>query len=215
MKNIIKHIYTYRALVIGFLLVLTIDIYIELFANPVHFFLGLVFLILGIYFAQKTVHHFHFDHHHTGDSIVDSVPLITLLLANILHPAVDGLSWYETFADRGLLVGIIFGSSIVLHEIFRQAALIGVFKKMSIKGYVVIVTAIFGTSIGLATGFLNTTFFHKYEYVADFATLFAYGFVIGEYFLGHHHTKKDTAKNISLIAGILLGFAFIVFANSI
>ncbi len=207
--------YTYRALVIGFLLLLTVAIYIELFEQPAHFFLGLVFLVLGIWFAKKTVHHFHFDHHHAGDSFVDSVPLITLLLANILHPAVDGLSWYETFADRGLLVGVIFGSSIVLHEIFRQAALIGVLKKMSIKGYVVVVTAILGTSIGLATGFFNATFFHKYEYVADFATLFAYGFVIGEYFLGHHHAKKDTAKNISLIAGILLGIIFILFANSI
>lgn len=215
MKNIIKHIYTYRALVIGFLLVLIIGIYVELFTDPVHFFLGLVFLMLGIWFAQKTVHHFHFDHHHAGDSLVDSVPLITLLLANILHPAVDGLSWYETFTGRGALVGIIFGSSIVLHEMFRQAALIGVFKKMGIKGYVVVVTALLGTSIGLATGFLNATFFHQYEYIADFATLFAYGFVIGEYFLGSHHKKSETIKNISLGLGILLGIAFIVFTTSI
>jgi hypothetical protein len=215
MKQIIKHISTYRALIIGFLLVLTAAIYTELFAHPAHLFFGVVFFALGMLFAQKTVHHFHFDHQHAGDSFVDSVPLITLLLANILHPAVDGLSWYETFTGRGAFVGIIFGSSIVLHEIFRQAALIGVFKKMSIKGYVVVVTAILGTSIGLVTGFLNAAFFHQYEYIADFATLFAYGFVIGEYFIGAHHSKKDTVKNISLVLGILLGVAFIIFTKSI
>lgn len=214
MKNIIKHISTYRALVIGFLVVLTVAIYIELFANPVHFFLGIVCAVLGIWFAQKTVHHFHVEHHHAGDSIVDSVPIITVLLANILHPAVDGLSWYETFTDRGILVGIIFGSSVVLHEIFRQSALIGVFKKMNIKGYVVVVTAMLGTCIGLATGFLNTTFFHRYEYIADFATLFAYGFIIGEYFLGFHHAKKDISKNVSLMFGILLGIVFIIGTKS-
>lgn len=103
----------------------------------------------------------------------------------------------------------------MLHEMFRQAALIGVFKKMGIKGYVVIVTALLGTSIGLATGFLNVTFFHEYEYIADFATLFAYGFVIGEYFIGSHHSKKDVLKNISLVLGILLGIVFIIFTTSI
>jgi hypothetical protein len=214
MTNLIKQLHIYRSFVIGFLLVLTGSIYLELFEAPVHFFTGIIFLVIGVYFAQKTVRHFHFDHQHTGDSIVDSVPLITLLLANILHPAVDGLSWYETFTGRGLFAGIIFGISIVLHEIFRQTALIDAFKKLQIKGYVVIVTAVLGTGIGIATGFFNTTFFHRYEYIADFATLFAYGFVIGEYFLGHHHNKKDMAKNISLVFGILLGIAFIVFTKS-
>lgn len=215
MKRFLPHIEQYRSLTIGFLSVLAIAVFGELFTNPLHFSIGVLLFVAGYWCAKKVVHHFHFDHHHAGDSIVDSVPVVTLILANILHPAVDGLSWYETISSRGIFAGVVFGLSIILHEILRQGALVAVFKDMKIKGYIVVLTALLGIAIGITTGIFNASFFHEYEYLADFATLFAYAFVISEFFLGHRHEEAASKnKYTGMIAGFVIGIVFIWFTKS-
>lgn len=204
-ETIIHKIESLRALVIGFLLVFVVIIGRELIASPVMIVVGLGLMALAVWFAKKTAHHFHGDHHHAGDSLIDAVPVVMLFIANIFHPAVDGLSWYEITVSGGVWVGILFGASIVLHEIIRQSALIAAFRLMSIKWYWVVSTAIAGIVAGISAGYLNATFFHDYEIVADLVTLFAYVFIISEFHFAHKGHGNNKTSALLVVTGIVLG----------
>lgn len=204
-QTLITKIESFRALITGFLLVFVLILGAELLASPLLILIGVVLIGLAVWFAKHTAHHFHGHHHHAGDALIDAVPVAMLFIANIFHPAVDGLSWYETFTDRGLLVGVFFGLSIVLHEIIRQSALITAFKEMSIKWYWVVLTALVGIASGIGAGYFNATFFHDYEHIADLVTLFAYVFIIAEFHFAHKDHGNKKASFWLIVAGIILG----------
>ncbi|MBY0328779.1 hypothetical protein K2Q02_01660, partial [Patescibacteria group bacterium] len=142
MKTSLTVIYSrYSAVVIGFIAILGLSIGWELRENPVLFLGGVVLVLLAIYLAKKTAQHFHGNHHHVADSAIDIVAPTVLFLANILHPAVDGFSFFQTLTHAGLVSAIVVGIGVVLHEILRQSALITAFRPMGIRWYFVLITA--------------------------------------------------------------------------
>lgn len=167
------------------------------------FVLALVLIGCGIFLAKKAAHHFHGHHHHAGDSLIDTIPIGVLFLANILHPAVDGFSVFQTFSHKGVVAGAVIIGLVVLHEIIRQAALIAVFRTMGIRWYWVVGTAFLGITVGATLGILGSSLIEKYEYIADLATVFAYSFIVTEYYL-HAKEGKGNWKMFWVIIGILI-----------
>ena len=209
--NIFTHIHVekYRAVVTGFLLVFAFHIASDLFVVFWQAILSGLLLVGAVLLARATAHHFHAGHHHPGDSPLDVVAVSVLLLANVLHPAVDGFSLYETFQLGGIAAGIVYAGSVLLHEIFRQSALITVFSAMQISWFWVVTTALLGMGGGMLAGILGTTFLHQYEVVVEMATLFAYGFIIAEFYFAHPHSQIKKPW-IFLLGGIVLGIVITV-----
>lgn len=193
----------YRGISVGFLIALSCGILIELH-TIVWLFVGLFSCVLGVYAVKALHHHIHKT---LGDSVVDFVPLATILFANILHPMIDGLSWFEVYSREGVFAAVLVGASIVLHEVLRQSALINATKKY-VGWSVIVLTAAVGTMFGIIFGIKNAVFFHEYEIWADIATLFAYGFVFGDFF-SHAPSKKQYGV---LFLGILIGITFLFVA---
>ena len=201
MKKTINHFYThYSALVIGFIGVLGLHVLWELHEEPLLILLGIAFVALAIYLAKKTAQHFHGHHHHAADSAIDIVAPAVLFLANILHPAVDGFSFYQTLQGSGVVAASIVGAGIVLHEILRQSALVTAFRPMGIRWYVVLVTAVIGIASGIGLGIAESAVVEKYEYIADLATIFAYSFVIAEFYY-HKHEHSITKRSWWIVVG--------------
>jgi len=208
MKTSLTVIYNrYSAVVIGFIATLGISIGWELRDNPMLFAGGVALIFLAIYLAKKTAHHFHGHHHHAADSAIDIVAPTVLFLANILHPAVDGFSFFQTLSHGGVVSAVIVGVGIILHEILRQSALITAFRPMGIRWYFVLITAVMGIGLGIGLGVVESAFIEKYEYIADLATIFAYSFVIAEYYYHNHGqvaAKRSWWVLVGGIAAVLL-----------
>lgn len=199
----------YGAVVIGFITALMILISIELAQNILLISAAIILVTTAVYLAKKTAHHFHVDHHHVGDSTIDAVAPIVLFLANILHPAVDGFSLFQTFTRSGVLAASIIGGGIVVHEILRQSALIAVFKNVGIKWYWILSTATIGIFCGIGIGIVESTVIENYEYIADLATVFAYSFVIAEYYYhnpGVIMQKRSLWAFVGILSALLLHF---------
>lgn len=159
-----------------------------------------VALIVGAWFLNKKIaHHFHGHHHHVGDSAIDIVAPAVLIVANVLHPAVDSFTFYQTLIYGGIPATIVIGSGIILHEILRQSALIAAFRFVGLRWYVAVLSALVGIGMGITLGILESGIVVRYEAVADLATIFAYAFVISEFIV---HKKQGTQ---SPRAGIALG----------
>lgn len=213
MKHILHtSIERYRAVITGALCVFGFFVFLELFDQPVFFAAGLLLGTVALWAAKKTAHHFHYHHHHEGDSVIDVLPVSVLFIANIFHPAVDGLSFWEIFMRNGAAAGIVFGGGIVLHEIIRQSALIAVFSQYAIRWYWIVGTAFFGIALGIGAGMFNATFFHTYEYIGDLATVFAYTFIIGEFwYTEQKYPQRNTPWYVFL--GMLIGVAIMFYVN--
>ncbi|HSE56781.1 MAG TPA: hypothetical protein VLB02_01710 [Candidatus Paceibacterota bacterium] len=206
------HAENLRAIITGFLLVFIFFIARELVDSPFLLLEAVAVMALAVFLAKKTAHHFHGHHTHAGDSPIDTVALIVLFAANILHPAVDGFSIFETFEIGGTAAGIIFAGSVVLHEIFRQSALVAAFSTMHIRWGWVVGTALAGITLGVGTGFLGSEIFHENERIIDLVTLFAYAFIIAEFhFSGHAKYEKRSWWFIAL--GITLSTALSLIAK--
>ncbi len=204
MKQLHVHAEKSRAIITGFLLVFIFLIAKEFIHTPLFLGGGIAVILFAVFFAKKTAHHFHGHHTHAGDSPLDIVGIIVLFAANILHPAVDGFSIVETFGIGGIAAGALFIGGVVLHEIFRQSALVAAFKTMGIRWGWVLVTALLGISFGVGAGFLGTEVFHEYEHSIDLVTLFAYTFIIAEFhFSNHEEPKKQSLWFVVL--GMLIG----------
>ncbi len=192
------------AFITGFLFSLIFFVFKEISSNPIHILLGIALVFLSIFLAKKTAHHFHGEHTHVGDSTFDIVAILILFLVNIFHPAVDGFSFYETFIREGFLAGLLLAAGIILHEIVRQSVLITVFKNMSIKWYFVVLTAMLGISAGILVGAFSGHFLENYEWVIDLGTVFAYSFIVAEFYYSGHFVSKKSQISI-LLAGIVVG----------
>ncbi len=204
MKNLpVKTIELYRIVISGLLLVFSIRILFELSET---IFIGIAFsiLVIGFILAKSVTKHFGHNHIHTGDSPIDVVPITVLIFANIAHPAVDGFSLAQTFQFVGIFPGFLFLISIVFHEIIRQSALVEALGISSINWKWIVGTAFLGILFGVSTSIFGSDFFHRYENIADLATLFSYSFIISEfYFLG-----KEKSINKNIVKFFILGIIF-------
>lgn len=199
-----------RSVITGFLLVLIVSLVREVVETPINIFYTSLIILGAIYLAKKTAHHFHGDHTHTGDSAIDGVAISVLFFANILHPAVDGFSFFETLSREGYATGIILGASIVVHELFRQSAIIVAFRNMGVKWYWVVTTAFGGIILGILGGMYGSNIFERHEIIIDFATLFAYVFIISEFSYSHKESSART-NIIYVIIGAMLAVVLSVF----
>ncbi len=205
MNNTLQSLSSIRSIISGVLLVFVVRIFIGFRETPILFGVGAIAVLLAYIVVKKTHVHFTQNHHHQGDSVIDSIPFWVVMIANIFHPAIDGFSFWEVFQNEGLIAGVIVGVGIVLHEIVRQSGLVLVLKQYGIKWFVIVSTALFGILIGVVGAITHADFFHTYEYVAEITALFAYGFII---FDGIHH---KLTKKWPLPFGVLIGICLVLF----
>jgi hypothetical protein len=210
MHRLVTATTTYRAFMIGFLVMFAAGILLELAADWMVMLLALALLAVGLRLAHYASKHFHGNHTHVGDSAIDIVAIGALILANILHPMVDGFSFYQTLIQNRTAAAL-FGLSIVGHEVLRQWALVEAVREHMKRATLIIVpTALVGIAAGIALGMFGTTITEGHERVADLATIFAYSFIIGEfYFAGHGTSGKRTQWFV--VVGLVVGAFFTFF----
>lgn len=202
-----------RAGIVGLLIAFIFFTLRELVAYPHLFFGAILAGVVALLLARKAAHHFHIHHTHTGDSAFDAIALTVLFLANILHPAVDGFSLYETFVSRGIFAGGLFVFGLILHEFVRQSALITAFKTMGVRWWWVVLTAAVGICIGFGTGILGSEILHKHEGLIDIATIFAYVFIMGEFSFDDYH--KETKGTLwFVVLGLVVGTLLSLFLKA-
>lgn len=178
------------------------SIYATLFA--------IVLLFIIVFFARKVGEHFHHRHTHEGDSNLDSSIGFSLITANILHPLVDGFALYSIYSLQGSYLFISVFVGILIHEIFRQSALVVVFKEFGFQPWKVILPAIVGMAFGWLIGVIGGNLPDGLEPYIDTLTFGAYTFIVAEYFFAH----KDTFKNRRLIYFLFLGILMtLIFVN--
>lgn len=185
----------FRTIIVGFIAGLLLLILWELRENTLLLLLAVALMGCAWYLNIKITHHFHGHHHRAGDSALDAVTPAVLILANILHPAVDGFSFYQILTHSGVAAGVLVGGGIVVHEVLRQSALIAAFRYVGIRWYTIVITALLGIAGGIGLGVFESGLVEKYESVADLATIFAYAFVISEYYL--HTSERAKGKQIA------------------
>lgn len=151
-------------------------------------------------------------HDRIEETAVQVIVPVLLLVVNIVHPAVDGFSLYETFLRGGVAIGIIAIIGIFLHEVIRQWALIIAFAKMGIrKPWLIIVTALIGISMGVTFGYFGTYILHDHEGSIDVVTLFAYSFIITEFLFTDHHKENENLNHKKwkpLVVGIVVAIVY-------
>lgn len=201
-----------RAGIAGLLAAFAFFILKELFETPVLFVAAIAAIAIALLLAKKTAKHFHGGHTHAGDSPMDAVAVSVLVLANVLHPAVDGFSLYETFDEKGLVAGWIFLGGVAVHECFRQSALIAAFRDMGMRWYWVVATGVLGIASGVGMGLLGSHALHDHEAVIDILTIFAYAFIIGEFYAADHGIKRQQGWFVML--GLAVGTFLAVFAKA-
>ncbi len=213
MRNIFfDRIEQYRTVMAGLVAVFLVHVFLELLPT-IYVGIAVAAIALGILMAYLTSRHFGHSHHHVGDSAIDVIPVAVLIFANIAHPAIDGFTAVETFRIGGVIAGMLFAGSIILHEIVRQSFLSTALTVVNVGWIWVVGTACIGITTGIVAGFFGADFLHRYEFVADIATLFSYSFVIAEfYFIGTKHAnKKDT---VLFVGGILLGVGMMLITSA-
>ena len=213
MKGSHSLIIGFKTVVVGFITGLLLLILWELRESVPLFFLAIVLMGFAWYLNKKIAHHFHGHHHRAGDSAIDAVAPTVLILANILHPAVDGFSFYQTLAHNGVAAAAVVGGGIVVHEILRQSALIVAFRFVGIRWYTIVITAVLGIAGGIGLGIFESGVVERYEAIADLATIFAYAFVISEYSL--HGTPLSKGKRaLWLLVGSMGAFILHFFLST-
>lgn len=205
---IVSHGNTLRAATIGLLIAFIVSLFIDISTSPSLLLASIVAIAVALLLARATARHIHCDCHTEGVHSVSGVAVVILFITNILHPAVDGFSFFEVATTNGPLAGLVFGLGVFVHELFRQTALIAAFRIFGIKWYWVIVTALSGVVLGVGAGVLGSELFHEHEQLIDVATIFAYTFIIGEFFVTGHGVKKNARLFVfvGLVVGILLSF---------
>lgn len=195
---------TFRTLIVGFIAGLLLLILWELRENTPLLLLATGLMVTAWYLNIKIANHFHGHHHRAGDSGLDAITPAVLILANILHPAVDGFSFYQILTHSGIVAGALVGSGIIVHEVLRQFALITAFRHVGIQWHTIVITALFGIGGGIVLGIFQSGIVEKYEAIADMATIFAYAFVISEYHLHESEAPKKGVRIAGFLAGVIV-----------
>ncbi len=202
-----KYIQTF---VIGCILVLAVSLVPHIIESRRAFIFGFLFFIFIVWGAQKVAHHFSFHHTHEGDSEVDKSISATLLTVNVLHPMVDGFALYGAYValhNTYLFTSVLVG--ITVHEIFRQSALVIVFKEFGFKAWKVILPALGGMALGGLLGVFGGKLPAGLEPYIDALTFGAYTFIVAEHLFAHKEVFKKRNLVFALIAGIVVAFIFV------
>jgi hypothetical protein len=199
---------SFQAITIGILFVFLCATLFEL--GLFGLLIAVLAIAIAVWLAKKTAAHFHGAHTHEGDAAIDFAAPVVLILANTLHPALDGFSWYEVLVQGGAASAAVVGAGIVLHEIFRQGALIGAFKPLGLGWKIIVGTALVGIALGIAVGYMGSTILARYETVIDISVVFAYSYVIAEFFYsGHFGSASKKWIAIGGIVGLIFAGIFL------
>ena len=171
-------------------------------------------LLFIIWIARKVGQHFSHGHTHDGDSSLDSSIGVTLFVVNVLHPLVDGFALYQTYINqsRYLFFSVLVG--IALHELFRQSALIVVFRQFGFAGWKVVLPALAGIGFGAFLGMMGGNLSPTLEPYIDALTFGAYVFIVAEHLFAHKEVFKKRNLVFALIAGVAVATIFVAFFNS-
>lgn len=202
-----KYIQTF---VIGCILVLAISLIPHIAESRNASILGVLFLIFVLWGAKVVAEHFSFHHTHEGDSDVDKSISATLFTVNVLHPMVDGFALYGVYSSLNssvLFTSVLVG--IVVHEIFRQSALVVVFRGFGFKARKVILPALFGMALGLFLGMVGGIMPTWIEPYIDVLTFGAYAFIVAEHLFAHKEIFKKRSLIFALILGIGIATVFV------
>ena len=200
-----------QTVVIGCVLVLAVSLIPHISESLKASIFGVFILILVLWLAKKVADHFCFEHTHEGDSQVDKSIGATLFTVNILHPLVDGFALYATYISHNnyLFISILVG--IVIHEIFRQSALVIIFRQFGFAAWKVILPAFGGMAFGWLLGNVGGSLPSGLEPYIDAITFGAYIFIVAEYLFAHKEIFKSKKALYWLLFGVLVASIFITF----
>lgn len=206
-----KYIQTF---VIGAIAVLAISLIPHIFESIPASIFAIALLFIVLWLAYKVGEHFHHGHTHEGDSNLDASIGVTLIVVNILHPLVDGFALYSTYSLQGkyLFISILVG--VIVHEIFRQSALVIVFKQFGFRAWKVILPAFAGMTFGWLLGVVGGTLPEALEPYIDVLTFGAYVFIVAEHLFAHKEAIKEKKHIYWLVLGIVLATIFITFFSA-
>lgn len=200
-----------QTFVIGCIAVLAISLTPHISTSTWASVFAAVLVVVVVWGAKKVANHFCFEHTHAGDSEVDTSIGATLVAVNILHPLVDGIALYGTYRSGNTYLFISLLVGIVVHEIFRQSALVIVFRQFGFMAWKVIVPAIAGMGFGWFLGGLGGELPAGLEPYIDALTFGAYTFIVAEYVFAHKEIVKKRTSVFALIAGIVIAVIFTIF----
>lgn len=199
-----------QAAVIGIIAVLAFSLVPHILENKGALISGLVLLSLVLWIAHKVGEHFHHGHTHAGDSRLDNSIGATLIVVNIFHPLVDGFALYGTYmlGNNYLFISILLG--VVVHEIFRQSALVVVFKEFGFKTWKVVLPAFAGMAFGWLLGLVGGELPENLEPYIDVLTFCAYTFIVAEHLFAHKEVLKKKSSILALCLGVVIAVVFVV-----
>jgi zinc transporter ZupT len=197
--------------VIGCIFILALSLAPHILENVSASIFALVVLVGVIFVARKVGEHFHHGHTHEGDSELDTSIGITLVVVNILHPMVDGFALYGTYALQGHYIFISVLVGIVVHEIFRQSALILIFRQFGFSAWKVVLPALTGMALGVVLGRIGGHLPPSVEPYIDALTFNAYMFIVAEQLFAHKEGCKKRSFIYAFIVGIVIALIFITF----
>ena len=203
-----KYIQTF---VIGAIAVLALSLIPHIFESVFASIFTLVLFFVVLWLAQKVGEHFHHSHTHEGDSNLDASIGVTLIVVNILHPLVDGFALYSTYSSQGKYLFISVFVGVIIHEIFRQSALVVVFRQFGFRAWKVILPAFVGMTFGWLLGVVGGTLPEVLEPYIDALTFGAYIFIVVEHLFAHKEVFKEKKHIFWLVLGIVIATIFITF----
>ncbi len=208
---IIMYMKYLQTAVIGCIAVLAISLLPHIIENRLATFFGIVLFIFVLWIARKVGEHFHYGHTHEGDSELDNSIGATLVMVNIFHPLIDGFALYGTYAsgNKYLFASVFVG--VIVHEIFRQSALVLVFREFGFKAWKVVLPAFAGMSFGWLLGVVGGVLPSAIEPYIDVLTFGAYVFIVAEHLFAHKEILKNKKELLMLFFGILVSLIFILF----
>jgi zinc transporter ZupT len=195
--------------VIGCIAVLAISLLPHIIENRLATLFGIVFFVFVLWIAHKVGEHFHHGHTHEGDSELDKSIGATLIIVNVFHPLVDGFALYGTYASGNKYIFASVFVGVILHEIFRQSALVLVFREFGFKSWKVILPAFTGLSFGWLLGVVGGVLPSAIEPYIDVLTFCAYSFIVSEHIFAHKEVLKKRSLLLTLLAGILVALVFV------
>lgn len=203
-----KYIQTF---VIGCIAVLGISLMPHILENIVTAIFAVTLLIFVLWSSKKVADHYTHEHTHDGDSKVDKSIGATLFTANVLHPLVDGFALYGVYmiGNKYVFSSVLVG--IIIHEIFRQSALVVVFRGFGFKAWKVVLPAISGIAIGWLIGVIGGELPEGLEPYIDALTFGAYTFIVAEHLFAHEEVLKKRSHIFWLVLGLVAATVFIFF----
>ncbi len=200
-----------QSAVVGCILVLAISLIPHIIENKVATIFGLALFAFVLWLAHKVGEHFHHGHTHEGDSELDNSIGATLVMVNIFHPLVDGFALYGTYSNGNMYIFVSVLVGVVVHEIFRQSALLLIFREFGFKSWKVVLPAVAGLCFGWLLGVVGGVLPPALEPYIDVLTFCAYAFIVAEHIFAHKEILKKKSLFLTLCAGVVVAVVFVMF----